>query len=211
MKMAERKPIGLLLAAGRGRRLGGNKQFHLVPTIAGKKPLVAAAFDTIAPVCEKMFVVLGHRADEVATALKKGSELFLRPENSSDPFAYVSQYICVDPDAPMFNSVQVGLRAALTADPTAKILLQLGDHPALQPSTIEKIFAVAQVNPDKAVMPTFGDNGGHPVLIPASLAAMILAAECPDGLRQFWLEHAELCVRIPVDDEGVVQDIDTLL
>lgn len=198
------KPIGLLLAAGRGRRLGGNKQFHPVPTPAGEKPLVAAAFDTIAPVCEKMFVVLGHRAEEVAAALKKGSELFSYIENSSDPF------IMVDPDAPMFSSIQAGLSVVLAAEPSAAILLQLGDHPALEPNTLEKLFAVAAEHPDKAVMPTYEDKGGHPVLIPSAIAEKILVAECPDGLRQFWLEHPELCVRFEVDDPGVIRDIDTL-
>ncbi len=200
------KPIGLLLAAGRGHRMGGNKQFHLVQTSAGEKPLVAAAFDTIAPVCEKMFVVLGHRAEEVATTLKMGSELFSHGENSSDP----SEIVSVDPDAPMFNSIQSGLSAVLAADPAANTLLQLGDHPVVTPSTLEKLLVVAQANPGKAIMPTYDDKGGHPVLIPATIAEKILASDCSGGLRQFWLEHAELCVRFAVDDAGVTQDIDTL-
>jgi molybdenum cofactor cytidylyltransferase len=189
---------GLLLAAGRGRRMGGNKQFHLVQTSTGEKPLVAAAFDTIAGVCASMFVVLGHRAEEVAGAL--GDREF--------------ETVIVDPDAPMFNSIQAGLRAALKNPPPRYpgeglcILLQLGDHPAVDESTLEKLFTVATENPDKAVMPSYQDNGGHPVLIPSAIAEKILATPCPDGLRQFWLEHAELCVRIEIDDPSVIHDID---
>ncbi len=198
------KPIGLLLAAGRGHRMGGNKQFHPVQTQTGEKPLVAAAFDTIAAACEKMFVVLGDRADEVAEALNKGSELFSQAENSSAPF------VIVDPDAPMFHSIQAGLRAALAANPAASILLQLGDHPSLQPSTLEKILALAVVHPDIAIIPTFDNKGGHPILIPPQIAALILSMDCVNGLRQFWLEKPSYCLRLPVADGGVIHDIDHL-
>ncbi len=197
------KPIGLLLAAGRGRRMGGNKQFHFVDTPDGQKPLVCAAFDTIASACDTMIIVLGHRAEEVATAL--GDRKF--------------ETVTVDPDAPMFNSIQSGLRAALQNPPPRypgealgeglSILLQLGDHPALEPSTLERLFTVAAEHPDKAVMPTFNGNGGHPVLITSAIAGKILAADCPDGLRQFWLDHADLCVRVPVEDPSVIRNINT--
>lgn len=192
---------GILLAAGRGRRMGGNKQFHPVQTLTGEKPLVAAAFDTIASVCDAMFVVLGHRSEEAATAL--GDREF--------------EIVTVDPDAPMFNSICAGLSAALTPSRTAtrsgnqhSVLLQLGDHPAIEESTLEKLFAMAAENPNKAVMPTYEDHGGHPVLITQAIAEKILITPCPDGLRQFWLDHAELCVRFEVDDPGVTRDIDNL-
>ncbi len=194
--------LGLLLAAGRGRRMGGNKQFHIVQTATGEKPLVAAAFDTIADVCASMVVVLGHRDDEVAAAL--GDREF--------------ETVTVDPDAPMFNSISAGLRAALQNPPPRYpgeglgegqyILLQLGDHPAVEESTLEKLFNVAVEHPNKAVMPTYEDHGGHPVLIPLAIAEKILATPCPDGLRGFWLDHPELCVRFEVNDPSVIRDID---
>jgi hypothetical protein len=38
----------------------------------------------------------------------------------------------------------------------------------------------------------------------------LLAAECPDGLGQYWTDHPELCLRLAVDDRGVVRDVDTV-
>ena len=35
------------------------------------------------------------------------------------------------------------------------------------------------------------------------------AYEGPGGLRQFWIDHADRCVRRKVDDPGVVFDLDT--
>jgi molybdenum cofactor cytidylyltransferase len=181
--------------------MGGNKQFHLVPTGDGEKPLVAAAFDTIASTCEAMFVVVGHRADEVVAAL----------ENRK------FQVVESDPDAPMINSIKTGLQAALEFSRTVtrsgdnvSILLQLGDHPAISPQTLVQIATIASEHPGKAIMPTFNGNGGHPVLIPATIAEQILTADDAGGLRQFWLDHADLCMRIEVADPSVVHDIDTL-
>jgi molybdenum cofactor cytidylyltransferase len=186
--------IGLLLAAGRGRRMGGNKQFHLVETPTGEKPLIAAAFDTIAPVCDWMIVVLGHRAEEAAAAL--GQRKF--------------EIVTSDPDAQMIVSIKAGLRAALSrrATPSGNILLQLGDHPALEPATLDMLLTVATENSDRAVILTYHGDGGHPVLIPAAIAEQILSAECPGGLRQFWLDDPELCLRIPVEDLSIILDLD---
>lgn len=203
--------IGLLLAAGRGRRMGGNKQFHLIETPEGKKPLVAAAFDTITNACDRMIVVLGHRADEVAAVL------------APRPFEVVE----ADPDARMFDSILAGLRAASTqrtplsgASQTPlrsgyeqvadSILLQLGDHPTLLRTTLDLLLEQAATNPDRAIMPTYHGNGGHPVVIPPIVAKRILDEDCPGGLRQFWIDHPELCLRIEVDDPGVIQNINSL-
>jgi molybdenum cofactor cytidylyltransferase len=196
--------IGLLLAAGRGRRMGGNKQFYPVRTPTGEKPLVSAAFETIAHACDAMIVVLGHRADEVAEAF--GDLKF--------------EIVTSDPDAPMFDSIKAGLQAALDPSRTRAplrrsgrrsgnpaILLQLGDHPALERTTLGKLLTIAAENPGKAVMPTFKDNGGHPVVIPASVAEKILTSPYPGGLRQFWLDHPDLCLRVPVNDPGVTLNI----
>jgi molybdenum cofactor cytidylyltransferase len=187
------QPIGVLLAAGRGRRLGGGKQFYLWPTAEGEKPLVAAAFDAIAPVCRSMIVVLGHRVDEVAAAL---GEREFQPVQS-------------DPDAPMFASVRKGLQAALELDPEAAVLLQPGDHPEVSRETLERLLAAASSASDQAVIPEFGDQGGHPALIPASVTRQLLAVECPQGLGQYWTNHPQLCLRLPVNDESVVRDVDT--
>lgn len=199
--------LGLLLAAGRGRRMGGNKQFHLVSTPGGEKPLVAAAFDTIATLCDSMFVVVGHRAEEVSA--------ILTPRHF--------EVVIADPEAPMFSSIKAGLRAVLDSCRTAthktppprysgegfSILLQLGDHPSLNPTTLQHLLSIAREHPTQAVMPTFDGNGGHPVMIPSAIAEKILAADGAGGLRQFWLDNPELCLRIEVEDPGVIQNVNT--
>ncbi len=197
--------IGILLAAGRGRRMGRTKQLLDWPVAEGStaqspKPLVAAAFDAVAHRCDAMVVVLGHEAEAVGEAL--GDRDYMRAIS--------------DPDEEMFHSVRAGLEAAQRMDPGASVLLQPGDHPEVHCATLEALIqafdALNQTSqgeqPAYAVMPEFQGRGGHPVLIPALLVASILRYNGEGGLRQFWVDRPQLCWRVPVDDLSVVLDLD---
>jgi molybdenum cofactor cytidylyltransferase len=88
-------------------------------------------------------------------------------------------------------------------------LLHPADHPEVKPETIELLVRASAEFSDRAVMPEFGGKGGHPAIVPASLFSNILDFTKAGGLRQFWLDHADRCVRVQVEDPGVVFDIDT--
>src|SRR3954447_8438824 len=105
---SDRRRVGVILAAGRGGRMGGNKQLTPWPGADGSKSLVAASYDAIHSICDDMVVVLGHIADSVEEALDD------RPFHRAES----------DPDAPMFESIRAGLRAALLVDPSATVVLQ---------------------------------------------------------------------------------------
>ncbi len=174
--------------------MGGNKQLVAWRSKEGiEKPLIAAAYDAIQPICDAMVVVLGHEPEAVAAAL--GDRPFHRTLS--------------DPDDPMFESIRAGLKGARRVDPKAAVVLQPGDHPEVAVSTIRMLSDWSLKRPVRAIIPQFGDRGGHPVIIPADLVAQLTQTECPDGLGQFWLDHPNLCERIPVDDPAIVRDIDT--
>src|SRR5262245_45713619 len=118
--MPATRRIGVILAAGRGGRMGGKKQLTPLPTADGSKPLVAAAYDAIHPICDEMIVVLGHAANEVAGAL--GERPFHRIES--------------DANAPMYESIRAGLHAAHRINPTSTVVLQPADHPEALTSTL---------------------------------------------------------------------------
>jgi molybdenum cofactor cytidylyltransferase len=173
--------------------MGKTKQLVPWPTTAGPKPLIAVAYDAIRPICNEMIVVLGHEADAVAAAL--GDRLFHRT------FA--------DPDVPMFDSILAGLRAARSIDADATLVLQPGDHPEVAASTLTLLMDCSLQRSVVAIIPEYEGRGGHPVLIPPSIAARLSHSECPRGLGQFWLDHPELCHRVPVNDCSVLRDVDT--
>jgi molybdenum cofactor cytidylyltransferase len=191
--------IGVILAAGRGRRMGRTKQLVAWPSDEGPKPLVAAAFDAVRPICDAMVVVVGHEAVAVASAL--GERAF--------------HVVHADPDAAMFESIRVGLRAAREIDREATVVLQPGDHPEVKAETLKVLQDWSLKRPvrgpsgGRAVIPEFGGRGGHPALIPAGVVEALIRAEGAGGLGAYWAEHPELCVRVPVEDPSVVRDVDT--
>jgi molybdenum cofactor cytidylyltransferase len=185
--------IGVILAAGRGGRMGGTKQLKTWPAADGPKPLICAAYDAIRPICDEMIVVIGHAADDVVAVL--GERSFQRVESSAD--------------LPMFESIRTGLRAALDRNPAATIVLQPGDHPEVAPGTLHSLTEWSLQRPTQAIIPQRAGSGGHPVLIPPQIAEIIVKADCPEGLGQFWLDQPELCCRVPVDDPSVLRDVDT--
>lgn len=184
--------IGILLAAGRGRRMGCTKQLIPWQAADGEKPLVAAAYDAIRPICDDMIVVVGHDAGAVAAAL--GERPFHRVESSAA--------------APMFESVRCGLVAAAAVDPTAVVVLQPGDHPEVLPTTLAILVDRLHADPTQVIIPTYGGRGGHPVLIPPRMAAILTSILAPNGLGEYWRAHPEHCVRVAVDDPRIVRDID---
>jgi molybdenum cofactor cytidylyltransferase len=156
-------------------------------------PLVAAAFDAVAPACCAMIVVVGHEAEAVVAAL--GERRF--------------ETVRVDADAEMLASVKAGLLAARAMHATADVLLQPADQPLVRRETIETLVEASAEQRSRVVLPEYGGRGGHPVIIPPELVPRILDFAADGGLRQFWVENAGECLRIPVDDAGVVFDVDT--
>lgn len=194
MSVANRsRRIGVILAAGRGSRMGSTKQLKLWPSAGGPKPLICAAYDAIEPICDDMVVVLGYDADKVAAALS--------PRSFDSAFSSA--------DVPMSESICAGLRAAAEIDAHATVVLQPGDHPEVSDITLRTLVSESLLSAGHAVIPQYQDRGGHPALIPGVVAQAILATSCPEGLKQFWADFPHLCRRLPVDDPSVIRDVDT--
>ena len=157
------------------------------------KPLVAAAFDAVCGVCDSMVVVFGHEAQAVQHAL--GERSF--------------HVVTGDADASMFESVRAGLTAAQRIGSAADVLLHPADHPEVRVATLSVLIDTGAHYPDRAIIPEHDRRGGHPALIPTSLVTRLVAWSGEGGLRRYWQDHADQCIRVPVDDPSVVYDIDT--
>ena len=185
--------IGILLAAGQGRRMGRFKQLLPWRTSQGDKPLVAASFDAVSDACDQMVVVVGHRAEEVVRVL--APRCFIQVKS--------------DTERPMFESVRAGLSETARIDDQAAALIQPADHPEVSANTLRELFELADENPQQVVLPEFDGQGGHPVLIPAEVVHQLVDWPGDGGLRQFWRDNPQLCLRLTVNDPGVVHDLDT--
>jgi len=154
--------------------------------------VVESSFDAIAPHCDEMIVVVGAEAAVVAGAL--GPRRF--------------RIVQADPDAEMFHSVRAGLVEARQCAGVAAAVVHPADQPAVRSQTVRMLLHEQQARPNRAVMPEFGGRGGHPVVIPTSLFDAILAFENDGGLREFWRQRPQRCLRVEVLDPGVRLDLD---
>ena len=185
--------IGVLLAAGKGTRVGRTKQLIEMPSADGQtKPLVALAFDAISESCRHMVVVLDADKDRVIAGLGQRSFLVATASGTRQ----------------MSESAVAGLRVANSHWPGDSVLLQLGDHPSVRPETVSRLCVESNRYPGRTIIPTFDGKGGHPILIPPAVIERILSEHSLGALSAYWRTHPELCVRCEVDDDAVVRDLD---
>lgn len=111
--------------------------------------------------------------------------------------------------AGMGDSIGAGVRA--TIDSRAGWLILPADLPLIQPATLEKV-AQALMDGAAAAQPVCQGQRGHPVGFGAASAAALSALSGPQGAAPVLraLREAGRVVDVPVEDAGVLTDIDTL-
>lgn len=180
----------VVLAAGRGERLGGvNKA--LLP-IEGQSFLARIAAVARAAGVGRVVVVVGppHGEATEAEAARLGLEVARNPT----------------PERGMGSSVAVGF-AALAGSPATAALLWPVDHAAVAVETVAALRERAAV--DRWITPVHGGRGGHPALVGRALwPALASAADLPGGARAVRDALDPPAVALEVADHGVLRDVD---
>ncbi len=185
--MPHKTPAALVLAAGRSSRMGCGKM--LLP-LGGFTVLAQAVTRLREGGAHPVVVVTGHHREAV-----EGEARQLGCPTVANP----------DPEGDMFSSLRVGLSAL--PPKTRAVLVLPGDTPLVRPSTCRALTAALQ-NAD-AVIPTFLQRGGHPVLLGRAALASLATRPAPEGLRSV-LSAPDLRVhRVPVPDSAILRDADT--
>ena len=181
--------LGIVLAAGRGRRMGGPKALLQMPN---GLPL-AWEHARLRSDCTTLLVVV---RDDVATVLEKH-----RPPAIAAALVVSAQEDALGPAG--------SLRAAALAHPIADDDLVLVTPVDCMPVSLATVAKLHQAMPGHlAVKPRFGGRGGHPVLLRGALLQRYRKATPPlrEVLRS--LAPKQLC-EVPVDDPAVACDVDT--
>lgn len=178
------RTVGLLLAAGAGRRMGHPKA--LLRDRDGVPFLQRGVRLLLAGGCERVTVVLGASADEAALLL--GSR-------GADPAAGVEVVVAEDWDEGMGASLRAGLGSlengvAADSDPGAA-LVSLVDLPDLSPAVLQRVVAAGEpAGPGALVRATYDGRPGHPVLIGREHWARVAATSRGDqGARDYLRAH----------------------
>ena len=173
----------VVLAAGRGERIGGPKATLSVD--ASGRTFAAAILATLrAAGVEAVRVVVapGQRLE--------GAGLVENP----------------DPARGMLSSVQCGLRAL---PPGAEaVLVWPVDHPLVRTETVIAMIERFRSGRAPLIVPSHRGRRGHPALFAAETIPELFTARPEEGARAVVHAHADR-VELEVDDPGVVTDIDT--
>ncbi len=112
-----------------------------------------------------------------------------------------------DPSPGSISSLQAGIRALPHEAPG--VLFCPVDHPLFLATTVEALCAEFAAEPSSIIAPTYGGRRGHPVVFSRSLFRELLEDDLPQGARSVIHRYLETRVEVPVDDPGILTDIDT--
>jgi molybdenum cofactor cytidylyltransferase len=182
----------IVLAAGQATRFGQCKQ---VLRLGGKTILDHALDNLRGSKVDAIVIVLGAHAEEIREKVRLLESDVERVVTNSD-FA-----------SGMSTSIQAGLRALPESAEAAMIVL--GDQPFVTPRTIDLLIDVYRRTQGSVIVPTYNGVRGNPVMIDRSLFGEMLGIRGDVGCRAIFGELADSIVKVPVDDRGVLIDIDT--
>ncbi len=186
------KVAAIVLAAGLSRRMQASNK--LLVNFKGR-PLLTHAIDALlASRITDIIVVTGHQADAVQNTLTNPSLRFIHNPGYEE-------------------GLSTSLRRGLGAVPanTEGVLICLGDMPLLETASINTLLqAFEDQNGNKICLPVYQQKRGNPVLWPRQFFTEILQSSGDAGARWMIKNHPESVHEVPVNDEGIFHDIDTL-
>jgi molybdenum cofactor cytidylyltransferase len=106
----------------------------------------------------------------------------------------------------MGTSLKAGLSAVSPQAEAA--IIALADQPFVLPATLDRLITVHHQCKAQIVIPTYRGFRGNPVLLDRSVFPEIMTLKGDMGCRAIFGNHLEGIVKVPVDDVGILLDID---
>lgn len=194
----------VILSAGESRRMGRPKALVPFPDIFNRKQ----AGLTPAPSAQKTFL---EHLIEVTRHPRTGALRVVVGAHAAEIRARVK----LDDGALVFNpdwqrgqlsSLQAAIQS-LPAGKTEGMLVCLVDHPLISAGLVASLIKTFDHDKNRIVIPTYRGRRGHPVILPSTLYSELLDAPEDVGARAVVREHSREVAEVPVDEEGVVLNL----
>jgi molybdenum cofactor cytidylyltransferase len=185
-------PVGILLAAGRGRRFDpAGLRNKLLQPLAGGEPVVVTGARKLLAVVPRVVAVVAPDDGGVAGRLAAlGCEVT----------------VCPDADSGMAASLTHAIRHSLITVPQPQAwLVALGDMPFVEVATLRSLADALAAGAGIAP-PVMDGRRGNPVGFGAIHLDALLALRGDQGARRL-LQSCPV-TEVPVDDPGIFRDID---
>jgi molybdenum cofactor cytidylyltransferase len=179
--------VGILLAAGSSRRFGADKRLH---PLADGTPMALASARHLAAACARTIVVI-RPADTALASLLAAEGL--------------ETVVCAAAEQGMGHSLSSGVAASTDA---AGWLVALADMPYIQPASYRAVLRAMRDGAPLA-RPVHGGRPGHPVGFAAAYLDKLLALTGDQGGKAILEADPVALVLCPVNDPGVLMDVDT--
>ncbi len=177
----------VVLAAGMSRRMGTPKQLLRM----GDETILQRTLRNVRDSnVGEIILVLGHAADDVRKTIAK-------------------EGVVVVVNSDYQQGMGTSLRTGLAAVDAEAALIVLADQPWISPDTFNRLIECHQERKPQIIVPIFRGFRGNPVLLDRSVFAEVKALRGDVGCRAIFGDHTEGIVKLPVDDPGILLDIDS--
>ena len=187
-KMNKQNCSAIILAAGRSGRMGlpkfslnFNENNTFLEEIVSKYLLFG---------CNQIIIILNE----------KGYDATKQSHNSQKNVLFVKN---MNLEWERFYSIKLG---AINLKNTERVFIHNVDNPFVNYDTLDKLLS--QVNTD-AVIPTYNNQGGHPILISKNVVNSLIAEKKNDLIFSDFLKRFDK-IKVAVDDKNILTNINTL-
>jgi molybdenum cofactor cytidylyltransferase len=179
----------VILAAGMSSRMGEAKQLLRL----GESTLLGQVLENVrSPRVSEIVLVLGHAAEAIKQQIN-------------------TENLRVVINDSYQQGMGTSLRAGLAALPPGVdgALIVLADQPFVRAQTLDLLIDHYGQSNAQIVIPTYKGFRGNPVLLDRSVFSEVMSLTGDIGCRAIFGNHLEGIVKLPVEDIGILLDMDS--